>query len=409
MCQQSAGRRASMARPQSLSKIDEMIAASASSLAEGLDRLSSTQPSPSSDPHRRSGSLLQSLTNDSSSWAPGQRAGVLSGSAVFTPLTLGYILVWYVTGALTNSTSKQALSQWPKGEAPWMSLTLMQHMCATVAGTVALRVLGFRRYKPLPPSAQTWGFYRMVLVYSIGFCLTNGAFGAVNASFVDTIKAGEPLATMLLTVLFLSDGPAVTLPIFLSLLPIVGGVSISSMSEASFSWIGFLMAMGSNICFSARSICAKMLKTELGRSMDNASLFLHVNAYGVALLLPAVLFFEGPVLATLLTSGGKAARLFVLNGLLYYINNQMNFLVLEKVDAVTHGLINCGRRIANIGFAIVWFGIPVTLYNGIGISLAIAGAFLYMKAKQMSAKPISAPPSRVASRSALLDLSGKAS
>ena len=60
----------------------------------------------------------------------------------------------------------------------------------------------------------------------------------------------------------------------------------------------------------------------------------------------------------------------------------MNFLVLEKVDAVTHGLINCGRRVANIGFAIVWFGIPVTLYNGIGISLALLGAFLYIRAKQ---------------------------
>ena len=121
-------------------------------------------------------------------------------------------------------------------------------------------------------------------------------------------------------------------------------------------------------------------------------------------------------------------RLFVFNGCLYYLNNQLNFLVLEKVnapqsplsqllpspdadqlihqphhhfrmlssfslhladpgsarcgarlfdqvDAVTHGLINCGRRVANIGFAIVWFGIPVTLFNGIGMSLALIGAF----------------------------------
>jgi len=246
----------------------------------------------------------------------------------------------------------------------------------------------------------------MILVYSVGFCLTNGAFGAVNASFVDTIKAGEPLATMLLTVLFLSDGPAVTLPIFLSLLPIVGGVSVSSMSEASFSWIGFSMAMGSNVCFSARSICAKMLKTELGRSMDNASLFLHVNFYGLLLLLPAVLYIEGPLLVGLLSAGGKTARLFILNGFLYYVNNQMNFLVLEKVDAVTHGLINCGRRVANIGFAILWFGIPVNLYNGIGIALAIMGAFFYMKAKQMSARP--AMRANNSSRSSLLEPPAKA-
>mmetsp|Transcript_33229 Transcript_33229/g.107315 ORF Transcript_33229/g.107315 Transcript_33229/m.107315 type:complete len:403 (+) Transcript_33229:112-1320(+) len=387
--------RARLPRPNSLAKIDESQTASPKELQQGLDAVGSGTDSP--DVRRSSG--LQSLTNDSSSWAPGQHASALP-TGVFTPQTLVYILVWYVTGALTNSTSKQSLQQFEKGRAPWMSLTLMQHVCATAAGTFALRVAGLRRYKELPASAQTWGFYRMVLVYSLGFCMTNGAFGAVNASFVDTVKAGEPLATMLLTVLFLSDAPPVTLPIFLSLLPIVGGVSISAMAEASFSWVGFSLALGSNICNAARSICAKMLKTELGRNMDNASLFLHVNYYGVLLLLPAVLFFEGPILVSLFRAGGKPARLFCLNGLLYYINNQMNFLVLEKVDAVTHGLINCGRRVANIGFAIVWFGIPVTMYNGLGIGLALLGAFLYMKAKQMSVPSRATPSARTAASKA---------
>ena len=227
----------------------------------------------------------------------------------------------------------------------------------------------------------------MVLVYAGGFCLTNGSFGAVNASFVDTVKAAEPIATMALTVIFLS-AEAVTLPIFLSLLPIVSGVGISSMSEASFNVHGFAMAMGANLCFSARSIFAKMLRSDLGRSMDNASLFLHVNIYGMFLLAPLCLYMEGPLLISLLMGRDHVARLFIMNGVLYYINNQMNFLVLEKIDAVTHGLINCGRRVANISFAIVWFGIPVTLYNGVGISLALLGAFLYMKAKQMSMRQL---------------------
>ena len=102
-------------------------------------------------------------------------------------------------------------------------------------------------------------------------------------------------------------------------------------------------------------------------------------------------------------------RFFLSNGLFYYLNNQMNFLVLEKVDAVshglithppphprphphplpcphphqvTHGLINCGRRVANIAFAIVWFRVPVTIFNGIGMALALFGTFSYMRAKQ---------------------------
>jgi len=212
----------------------------------------------------------------------------------------------------------------------------------------------------------------------------------VNASFVDTIKAGEPIATVALTVLFLSE-ESVPLVVFLSLLPIVAGVGISSLSDTSFNLLGFGMAMGSNLCFSARSICAKLLRSSLGKSMDNANLFVHVNAYGALMLLPFVLYFEGTVLLTILMGGGNPAKLFVMNGMFYYLNNQMNFLVLEKVDAVTHGLINCGRRVANILFAIIWFGIPINLYNGIGITLALLGAFCYMQAKQYSSKAKAAP------------------
>lgn len=67
---------------------------------------------------------------------------------------------------------------------------------------------------------------------------------------------------------------------------------------------------------------------------------------------------------------------------------------------MTHGLINCGRRVANIGFAIVWFGIPVTMYNGLGIGLALLGAFLYMKAKQMSVPSRVTPSARTAASKA---------
>lgn len=334
---------------------------------------------------RRVPSSIFNGAGDSGVW-PGQSpaAGAI---AFITPATMFFIVVWYVSGAFTNSSSKQTLQYFNKN---FLSLTLMQHTAAAVCGSILIRVLKFRQYKPLPPELQNWGFYRLVLVYSLGFCLTNGAFGAVNASLVDTVKAGEPIATVVLTLLFL-PGEKVTLPIFLSLLPIVAGVAVSSANDASFQLLGLAMAMGSNLCFSARSICAKLLRSSLGKQMDNANLFVHVNAYGAAALLPAVLFMEGPTLVEELVLGGPARRLLILNGVVYWLNNQMNFLVLEKVDAVTHGLINCGRRVANITFAIVWFKVPVTLFNGIGMSLALLGTFSYMRAKRAMSVPPRSP------------------
>lgn len=334
---------------------------------------------------------------DSGVW-PGM-APATTPLSFITPGTIICIIVWYVTGALTNSTSKQSLSLFKADNKPFMSLTLMQHLTAAFCGAFAIRVLRLKPYKTLPSQAMNFGLYRLIAVYTVGFCLTNGSFGKVNASFVDTIKAGEPIATVLLTVLFL-PGERVTGLVFLSLLPIVAGVAVSSMSDTSFNMLGFLMAMGSNLCFSARSICAKLLRSSLGKQMDNANLFMWINLLGAAVLFPFAVYIEGPVLLQVITGqlGQKPLRLFMINGVCYFLNNQMNFLVLEKVDAVTHGLINCGRRVANISFAIVWFGTAVTLYNGVGISLALSGAYMYMKAKQSSSKPSAPTPPAQAAR-----------
>ena len=338
---------------------------------------------------KRPPSGIFSGAGDSGIW-PGMSSATAGAIAFITPMTILYIFIWYVTGALTNSTSKQTLSLFKADNKPFVSLTLCQHLTAAACGMFAIRVLKLKQYKPLPTSAMTGGFYRLIAVYTLGFCLTNGSFGKVNASFVDTIKAGEPIATVMLTVMFL-PGEKVTGLVFLSLLPIVAGVAVSSMSDTSFNLLGFGMAMGSNLCFSARSICAKLLRSSLGKTMDNANLFVWINFYGALALLPVALYVDGPVLLNVLMAGGKPMRFFLFNGTVYWLNNQMNFLVLEKVDAVTHGLINCGRRVANICFAIVWFGTAITLYNGVGITLALSGAYCYMKAKQASSKAPSAP------------------
>ena len=374
-------------RAPSMPELKEDQVLSGEVLTNGINELSQQH---AGDGLKRPASGVFSGAGDSGVWPGAQpAAGAL---AFITPMTVLYILIWYVTGALTNSTSKQTLSLFKSDNKPFLSLTLMQHLTAAIAGSFAIRVLRIKQHKAMPAEAFSWGLARLIAVYTIGFALTNGSFGKVNASFVDTIKAGEPIATVLLTLVCL-PGETVTPLVFLSLLPIVGGVATSSLSEASFNLLGFCMAMGSNLCFSARSICAKLLRSSLGKQMDNVNLFVYINLYGALILLPIVMFVEGPLLFKVLMDGGKPMRFFLSNGLFYYLNNQMNFLVLEKVDAVTHGLINCGRRVANICFAIVWFGTAVTMYNGIGITLALSGAYAYMKAKQVSSKPAAPTPS----------------
>ena len=88
---------------------------------------------------RRVPSSIFNGAGDSGVW-PGQ-APAHGAIAFITPVTMLYIVIWYVSGAFTNSSSKQTLSQFDRN---FLSLTLMQHATAAICGTFMIRVLKFR-------------------------------------------------------------------------------------------------------------------------------------------------------------------------------------------------------------------------------------------------------------------------
>ena len=65
----------------------------------------------------------------------------------------------------------------------------------------------------------------------------------------------EPFFSVVLS--FLVLGEKASLPVVLTLIPIVGGVAAASFSEASFNWLGFGTAMGSNLTFQSRNVFSK--------------------------------------------------------------------------------------------------------------------------------------------------------
>ena len=82
----------------------------------------------------------------------------------------------------------------------------------------------------------------------------------------------EPFFSVAMSSAFLGDTPSI--PVILSLLPIVGGVGLASATEASFNWAGFGAAMGSNITFQSRNVFSKKLMTggEKNETLNNINL-----------------------------------------------------------------------------------------------------------------------------------------
>jgi len=134
----------------------------------------------------------------------------------------------------------------------------------------------------------------IALTYTLGFVLTNISLSLCNASFSETVKSGEPISSLILVTLTRGEDAVTTIE-WLTTLPIVLGVGLSSYSESSFNFFGFIAAALSNFMFSMRGVNTKQLRrihgTPLG--LDDIHLFYYISKFGASIVVPLAFLFEG--------------------------------------------------------------------------------------------------------------------
>eukprot|EP00246_Nothoceros_aenigmaticus_P011779 TRINITY_DN3353_c0_g2_i1.p1 TRINITY_DN3353_c0_g2~~TRINITY_DN3353_c0_g2_i1.p1 ORF type:complete len:292 (+),score=45.09 TRINITY_DN3353_c0_g2_i1:61-936(+) len=214
--------------------------------------------------------------------------------------------------------------------------------------------------------------------HALGHVMTNVSFAAVAVSFTHTVKALEPFFNAAASQFIL--GQQIPLALWLSLTPVVLGVSMASMTELSFNWRGFISAMTSNIAFTYRNIYSKKAMT----GMDSTNVYAYISILSLLFCIPPAVVIEGP---QLLQSGfadgiAKVGLLKFMSdlfwvGMFYHLYNQIANNTLERVAPLTHAVGNVLKRVFVIGFSIIVFGNKISLQTGIGTIIAIAGVAAY--------------------------------
>jgi solute carrier family 35 protein E1 len=217
------------------------------------------------------------------------------------------------------------------------------------------------------------------------------SMGAGAVSFAHIVKASEPAVSAGLSALFLKQ--FLPLPVYLTLLPVMGGVALASLGELSFSWKAFNYAMLSNVASASRGIVGKKtMGAGVGENMTPSNLYGVLTALATILLLPVALILEGKALFPALKalSAAGQGRTFALQtlaaGLFYYLYNEVAFLCLDNVAPVTHALGNTIKRVVIILTSVLVFGTKLTSTGILGSSMAISGVLLYSLAKQKFSK-----------------------
>ncbi|XP_009610913.1 phosphoenolpyruvate/phosphate translocator 2, chloroplastic-like isoform X1 [Nicotiana tomentosiformis] len=294
---------------------------------------------------------------------------------------------WYLLNIYYNIYNKQVLKIFPFPA----TVTAFQFGCGTM---LILFMWGFRLHpKPKISKSQFKAIFLLAAVHTLGNLLTNISLGRVAVSFTHTIKAMEPFFTVLLSSLFLAERPS--LWTVSSLIPIVGGVALASMTEASFNWIGFGSAMASNLTNQSRNVFSKKFMVKEEEALDNINLFSIITIISFILLVPVAILMEGikftPSYLQFAASQGLNVRelcvRLLLAGFCLHTYQQVSYMILQMISPVTHAVGNCVKRVVVIVSSVIFFQTPVSPINSLGTALALAGVFLYSRAKRLQPKP----------------------
>jgi drug/metabolite transporter (DMT)-like permease len=293
------------------------------------------------------------------------RSWSLNIRALILPSAIG---IWYILGVLSISTTKILLTNYESMGMTPSILTLQQLFIGMIILRLWMLMLMTRNDKSNCPihlnlkkiisisynqkESDTLGYFEVLssgIFFTLGFLFTNLSFSAADASFVETIKASEPISSAGLSVLWKLE--TMSQKESYSLLGICVGVVISTVGNAHGandndhpigairpsmmqSFRSSAIVMGSNLCFSFRSLYQKLFRASpMGRPsvVNDVSLQYLIHQIGVMVM---------TVLVILLDASSLLAKLYesISTGGILFSDQMGRFMLLSVVNglAFTH-------------------------------------------------------------------------
>ena len=230
------------------------------------------------------------------------------------------------------------------------------------------------------------------LFNALDFLASNSAFYFSAASFVETIKASEPITTSMVALFWGID--QLRLREAVSLVVLISGVLLSTIdnaethdskmseqeeeAQAILSIRTALTVMTANICFAFRALSQKKYRanTVLPQLNDVNLLYRMQQMGATALILPAILAHGNLVISSLYSPTNLQMQyisLTLVNTVCFATYNAASSYVLSHVTVLHHSGLNCVRRMFVTIAACLFFGVTPGIAGIVGIILCFVG------------------------------------
>lgn len=288
-------------------------------------------------------------------------------------------ILWYVVSSSNNVIGKMILSEFPYP----MTVTMVQLTSITVYSGPFFNLWGVRKYVDI-----SWRYYfKFIVPLALGKFLASVAshisIWKVPVSYAHTVKATMPLFTVILSRVILRERQ--TKAVYLSLVPIIVGVGIATLTELSFDMIGLITALLSTMGFSLQNIFSKKVLKET--NVHHLRLLHILGRLALFMFLPVWIYFDlfSVMKHPAITTGDyRVIALLFTDGVLNWLQNILAFSVLSIVTPLTYAVASASKRIFVIAISLFILGNPVTWVNIFGMLVAIMGVLCYNRAKYFS-------------------------
>ncbi|GAB2231550.1 hypothetical protein Droror1_Dr00010558 [Drosera rotundifolia] len=289
-----------------------------------------------------------------------------------------YFATWWALNVVFNIYNKKVLNAFPY---PWLTSTL-----SLAAGSLMMLFSWATRIADAPKT--DFEFWKTLLpvaiAHTIGHVAATVSMSKVAVSFTHIIKSGEPAFSVLVSRFLL--GETFPMPVYMSLIPIIGGCALAAVTELNFNMIGFMGAMISNVAFVFRNIFSK--RGMSGKSVSGMNYYACLSMMSLLILTPFAIAMEGPQVwaagwqQALSQIGPQFVWWVAAQSIFYHLYNQVSYMSLDQISPLTFSIGNTMKRISVIVSSIIIFHTPIGPINALGAAIAILGTFLYSQAKQ---------------------------